>query len=58
MKDLEKLEAKIRGLFKKIQDKEITPADSGIGKLFTRLKLMDEPSYDKHLADYKRIMSK
>ena len=57
MKDLEKLEVRIRGLFKKIQDKKTTPAESGIGVLFTHLKKMDEPSYEKHLAEYKLILA-
>jgi len=57
MEELEKLEAKIRITFKKIENKETTPKKSKIGKMFTDLKKLDEPSYEKHLKEYKKIFS-
>lgn len=39
-----------------IKSKNLTPKDSGIGKLINKLKLMNEPLYDELLAEYKKIL--
>ena len=57
MEELEKLETRMRLIFKKIETKETTPKKSKIGKLFQELKALDEPSYEKHLKEYKVIFN-
>ena len=43
---------------KNIEMKAVTPADSGIGKLFKILKGLDEISYAQRLVVYKNVLSK
>lgn len=54
---LEYIEKRISALIIQIKNDKITPKDSGIGKLFTKLKTIDEPSYDKFLFEYKKVLN-
>ncbi len=57
MKDrIDSLEKQIRGRMLSIKTKQITPAESRIGYLFKTLKEIDEPLYDKLLAEYKIVL--
>jgi hypothetical protein len=55
---LKSIETKIDTTIKKIKNKIITPADSGIGKMFAILKQLDEPSYEEHINKYKEALGK
>lgn len=57
-KEIQKLEKEIFIKMMNIKSGKISPKDSGIGKLFTILKSVDEVSYEKNLAEYKTILSK
>jgi len=56
MKNLEK---KITGKIGAIKRKEVTPKDSGIGKLFTQLKNdpSEQATYERLLGEYKNVLS-
>jgi len=54
---LQNLEKKIIGKMAAIKRGDLAPKDSGIGKLFSMLKGIDEPSYLEHLEKYKQILS-
>ena len=56
-RNLIKLETLIRGKMIAIKNKTITPKDSGIGILINKLKVLDEPLYDKILTEYKNILN-
>ncbi len=51
----EQLEKKITGKIIAIKNGKETPAESGIGKLFARLKPIDEPLYEKLMEKYKAV---
>ena len=55
-RNLLKLEALIKGKMGGIKNKTLTPCDSGIGKLMNMMKALDEPLYEKMLAEYKVIL--
>lgn len=55
-REIQKLEKEIRSRMMLIKNKKTTPKESGIGKLFTILKKIDEVSYEKNLTDYKLII--
>ena len=54
---IETLEKRITSLTNQIKKGEITPAESGIGKSFNRLKEIDLPSYEKLLVEYKKVLA-
>ena len=51
-----KIEKTIMGKMSGIKEGRITPKESGIGVLFNKLKTLDEPSYEKLLSEYKKIL--
>lgn len=51
-----KIEKTIMGKMSGIKEGRITPKESGIGFLFNKLKTLDEPSYEKLLGEYKKIL--
>ena len=53
----ETIEKRIISLTNQIKKGEITPAESGIGKQFNRLKEMDLPAYEKLLVEYKKVLA-
>lgn len=55
-KNLQKLEKEIRGKMLSIKLGKLLPKDSGIGKLINLLKGLDEPLYEKIMAEYKDIL--
>ena len=55
-KEIQRLEKEIFSKMMSIKNGRITPKDSGIGKLFTILKKIDEVSYEKNLDEYKKIL--
>ncbi len=55
-REIQKLEKEIRSRMMLIKNKKTTPKESGIGKLFTILKKIDEVSYENNLTDYKLIL--
>ena len=55
-KFIETLEKRIISLTNQIKKGETTPAASGIGKSFNRLKEIDLPSYEKLLVEYKKVL--
>lgn len=55
-KNIIKLEKEIRVKMIQIKNGKITPAESGIGKFINLLKSIDEPLYDKLMAEYKTIL--
>ena len=52
-----KLEKDIKGKMSAIKTKQMTPKESNIGKLFNRLKVLDEVSYDTLLSEYKTVLA-
>ena len=50
------VEKKIVSSMRKIQMKEITPKDSGIGKYFTKMKDLDEALYEELVIRYRKIL--
>lgn len=56
-KELIKLESEIKRKMIQIKNGQLTPKDSGIGKLINLMKSFDEPLYDKLMIDYKKILS-
>ncbi len=55
-KQIDVLEKKITGLMSKIKRREITMAESKIGKFFNKLKPLDLASYENLLKEYKKII--
>lgn len=55
-KNIIKLEKEIRVRMIQIKNGKITPAESGIGKFINLMKSIDEPLYDKLMAEYKQIL--
>lgn len=55
-KNIIKLEKEIRVKMIQIKNGKITPAESGIGKFINLMKSIDEPLYDKLMAEYKTIL--
>lgn len=58
IKEIIRLERDIIGKMQKIKSGNLTPKESEIGKLFNRLKTMDEPSFEKLMVSYKQILLK
>lgn len=56
-REIQKLEKEIFIKMSAIKNGKILPKDSGIGKLFTILKKVDEVSYEKNLKEYKKILN-
>lgn len=56
-KEIQRLEKEIFVKMMSIKSKRTTPKDSGIGKLFTVLKGIDEVSYEKNISEYKNILN-
>lgn len=55
-KNIIKLEKEIKVRMIQIKNGKITPAESGIGKFINLMKSIDEPLYDKLMAEYKTIL--
>lgn len=55
-KQIDVLEKKITGLMSQIKRREITMAESKIGKFFNKLKPLDLASYENLLKEYKKII--
>ena len=55
-KQIETLERKVASLMFQIKNREITMAESKIGKYFNRLKPLDLASYENLLKEYKKIV--
>jgi hypothetical protein len=55
-KQIETLERKVANLMFQIKNREITMAESKIGKYFNRLKPLDLASYENLLKEYKKII--
>jgi transcriptional regulator NrdR family protein len=55
---IKQIESNIKTKMKQIKNGEVTPKDSAIGIQFTKLKSLDEASYEKFLSEYKEILSK
>jgi len=56
-KKIQRLEKEIFLKMMSIKSKRTSPKDSGIGRLFTILKGIDEVSYEKNLIEYKKILN-
>lgn len=56
-KNLLRLEKEIRVKMINIKSGNLTPKDSGIGKLINMLKALDEPLYDSTMEEYKKILN-
>jgi hypothetical protein len=52
------VERKIISSMRRIKNKEITPKDSGIGKMFVRMKDLDEALYEELIVRYKEVLNK
>ena len=50
------VEKKIITSMMKIKNKEISPRESGIGKMFVRMKDLDAALYDELIVRYKKIV--
>jgi len=55
-KQIETLERKVTSLMFQIKNREITMAESKIGKYFNRLKPLDLAPYENLLKEYKKIV--
>jgi len=53
---VKQIERNIRIKIKGIKDGTLTPKESRIGLQFTKLKSLDEASYENLLKDYKKIL--
>lgn len=51
----DKLEKQITVAISKIKHGKSTPKETNIGKLLSHLKKVDEPLYDKFMAEYKIV---
>lgn len=54
---IKQIEKNIKKKMKEISEKKTTPAESGIGKQFAKLKDLDEASYTNLLQEYKNIIT-
>lgn len=52
------VERKIISSMRRIKNKEITPKESGIGKMFVRMKDLDEALYEELIVRYKEVLNK
>ena len=52
------VERKIISSMRRIKNKEITPKESGIGKMFVRMKYLDEALYEELIVRYKEVLNK
>jgi hypothetical protein len=55
-KQIETLERKVASLMFQIKNREITMAESKIGKYLNKIKPLDLPSYENLLKEYKKIV--
>lgn len=55
-KQIETLERKVASLMFQIKNREITMAESKIGKYLNKIKPLDLPSYENLLKEYKKII--
>ena len=55
-KQIETLEKKVTSLMFQIKNREITMAESKIGKYLNKIKPLDLPSYENLLKEYKKIV--
>lgn len=55
-KQIETLERKVTSLMFQIKNREITMAESKIGKYLNKIKPLDLPSYENLLKEYKKII--
>jgi hypothetical protein len=55
-KQIETLERKVVSLMFQIKNREITMAESKIGKYLNKIKPLDLPSYENLLKEYKKIV--
>lgn len=55
-KQIETLERKVTSLMFQIKNREITMAESKIGKYLNKIKPLDLPSYENLLKEYKKIV--
>lgn len=51
----DKLEKQITVAISKIKHGKSTPKETNIGKLLSQIKKLDEPLYDKFIAEYKIV---
>jgi len=56
-KNLLKLEKEIYQKIAQIKSGKLLPKDSGIGKMINLMKSLDEPTYDRILQDYKKVLN-
>jgi hypothetical protein len=50
------VEKKIISSMRKIKNKQTTPKESGIGKMFARMKDLDEALYEELITRYKQML--
>lgn len=50
------VEKKIITSMRKIKNNNITPKESGIGKMFVRMKDLDEALYEELIVKYKNVL--
>jgi hypothetical protein len=50
------VEKKIVSSMRKIRNKQVTPKESGIGKMFVRMKDLDEALYEELIVRYKKVL--
>jgi hypothetical protein len=55
---IKQIEKNIKTKMYSIKVGSITPKESGIGIQFTKLKTLDEVSYETLLKEYKKILNK
>jgi hypothetical protein len=56
-RDLNRLEKEIYSKMRQIKSGTLLPKDSGIGKMINLMKSLDEPLYEKILAEYKSVLA-
>lgn len=52
------VEKRIISSMRKIRNKEVTPKESGIGKMFVRMKDLDEALYEELIVRYKKVLQR
>ena len=55
-RDLIRLEKEIKSKMIQIKNRNLTPAESGIGRLLNMMKSFDEPLFEKLINEYKDIL--
>jgi hypothetical protein len=55
---IKQIEKNIKKKMKEIREEKTTPAESGIGKQFNKLKDLDEASYINLLQEYRKLIEK